>query len=54
MRVLPPYVIDSLLTLALPVSCWAGDNTDLPSNSIISKTLRVNIAFTERFSINIQ
>ena len=29
------------LTLPLPVPCWAGDNTDLPSNSNISKTVRV-------------
>ena len=54
MRVLPPYVIDSLLMLLLPVHRWAGDNTDLPSNRIISKTVRVNILFTERFSKNIQ
>ena len=54
MRVLPPYVIDSLLMLLLPAPRWAGNNTDLPSNRIISKTVRVNIVFTERFSKNIQ
>ena len=51
MRVLPPYVIDSLLMLLLPVPRWAGD---LPSNRSISKTVRINILFTERFSKNIQ
>ena len=30
----------------VPVPRWVGDNTDLPSNSNISKTIRVNIAFT--------
>lgn len=54
MRVLPPYVIDSLLMLLLPAPRWAGNNTDLPSNRIISKTVRVNTVFTERFSKNIQ
>ena len=33
------------LTLSLPVPRWAGDNTGLPSDSNISKTVRVNIAF---------
>ena len=28
---------------------WAGDNTDLPSDSNISKTVRVNIAFAATF-----
>ena len=36
------------LTLSLPVSLSAGDDTDLPSDSNISKTVRVNIAFTRR------
>ena len=40
--------------LSLPVSRWAGHNTDLPSDSNISKTLRVNIAFAEHFLKNIQ
>ena len=37
------------LTLLLPVPRCAGDNTDLHSNSNISKTIRVNIAFTTTF-----
>ena len=37
-------------TLLLFVPRWAGDNTDLPSNSNISKTVRVNIVFTTKFS----
>ena len=36
------------LTLSLPVPLSAGDNTDLPSDSNISKTVRVKIAFTRR------
>ena len=36
------------LTLSLPISRWAGDNIDLPSNRNILKTARVNIDFTER------
>ena len=36
----------NILTLSLPVTRCAGHNTDLPSNSNISKTVRVNIAFT--------
>ena len=32
--------------LSLLVFRWAGENTDLPSNSNISKTETVNIAFT--------
>ena len=47
-------VRDLLTTLSLPVPHWAGDNTDLPSDSKISRTVRVNIAFTERFLKNIQ
>ena len=38
-----------LLTLSLSVARWAGANTDLPPNSNISKTVRVNIAFTRTF-----
>ena len=34
-----------ILTLLLPVPRWAVDNTDLLSNSNISKTVRANIAF---------
>ena len=37
------------LTLLFPVPRCAGDNTDLHSNSNISKTIRVNIAFTTTF-----
>ena len=37
------------LTLSLPVSCWAGHNTNLPSDSIISKMVRVNIPFATTF-----
>ena len=37
------------LTLSLPVPRWAGANTDIPSNSNISKAVRVNIAFTATF-----
>ena len=35
-------------TLSLPVSRWAGADTDLPSNSNISKTVVVSIAFTKK------
>ena len=38
--------VQMILNLSLPVPRWAGDNTDLPSNSNISKTVTVNIAFT--------
>ena len=41
------YLGINALTHSLPVPHWAGDNTDLLSNSIISKTVRVNIALTE-------
>ena len=34
------------LILSLPVPRWASANTHLPSNKNISKTVRVNIAFT--------
>ena len=37
------------LTLSFLVPRWAGDNTNLPSKSNISKTIRVNIAFTRTF-----
>ena len=37
------------LTLSLPVTHSAGDNTDLLSNSNISKILKVNIVFTQTF-----
>ena len=33
------------LTVSLPVFRWVGDNAGLPSDSNISKTLKVNIAF---------
>ena len=42
-------VSNAILTLFLPVPRWAGDNTDLPSNSNILKTAIVNIEFTECF-----
>ena len=35
-----------MLTLSLPVPCWAGHNTDLHSASNISKRIRVNIVFS--------
>ena len=35
-----------ILTLSLPVARCAGHNTNLPSKSNISKTVRVNTAFT--------
>ena len=38
-----------ILTFPLPVPHWVGDNTDLSSNSNISKTVRVKIAFTITF-----
>ena len=37
------------LTLSLPKPHWAGDNTDLSSDSNISKTVRVNIPFANIF-----
>ena len=37
------------LNLSVPVPCWAGDNTDLPSDSNISKAARVNNTFTMFF-----
>ena len=37
-------------TLLLFVPRWEGDNTNLPSDSNISKTVRVNIVFTTKFS----
>ena len=37
------------LTLSLPVPRWADDNIDLPSDSNILKTVRVNIAFAATF-----
>ena len=36
----------SCLILSLPVPRWAGHNTNLPSDSNIWKTVRVNIAFS--------
>ena len=38
-----------ILTLSLSVAHCAGYNTDLASNSNISKTVRVSIAFTRTF-----
>ena len=37
------------LTFSLHVTRWAVANTDLPSNSNISKTVRVNNAFKKTF-----
>ena len=37
------------LALSLPVTRYARQNTDLPSNSNISKTVRLNIAFAKKF-----
>ena len=37
------------LILLLSVRCWAGDNSNLPSNSSISKTVTLNTTFTEMF-----
>ena len=37
------------LTLSLPVTHCSGHNSYLPSNTNISKTVTVNIVFTERF-----
>ena len=39
-----------MLIYSLPVPRWKGDNNDLPSNSNISKMVKVaNIAFTRTF-----
>ena len=48
------YKYFSSLVLLLPVPRWAGLPTDLPSDSNISKTVRVNIAFSVTFLNNIQ
>ena len=37
------------LTLSLLATRCAGHNTDLPSNRNISKTVRITIAFTQKF-----
>ena len=42
------------VTLFLPVNHCLGHNTDLTSNSNISKMVRVNIVFTERILESIQ
>ena len=44
-----PYKYFSSLVLLLPVPCWAGLPTDLPLDRNISKTVRVNIAFSVTF-----
>ena len=41
------YHMGNLLALSLLMVRWAGDNTDLHSNSNISKTVRVNVTFAE-------
>ena len=38
------------LTLLLPMTRWAGHNTDLPWDKNISKTVRVNIVFISTIS----
>ena len=38
-----------VLILQLPITSWVGDSTNLPSNSNISKTVKVNIAFLQIF-----
>ena len=43
--ILPFYV----LILLLPIPSWVGDSTKLPSNSGISRTVKVNIAFLRIF-----
>ena len=42
------FIIETL-TLLLSVSCWLGANTELPSNSNISKMVGVNIAFIKKY-----
>ena len=42
------------LTISLPVTLWMGHNTDLPSESNISKKIRVNIPFAKLFLKNTQ
>ena len=44
-----PLKYSIFLTLSLPVRRWAEANIDLPSNSNISKQVRVNVAFTSLF-----
>ena len=36
-------ILKASLTLSFPVPAWASDNTELTSNSIILKTVSVNI-----------
>ena len=43
------FKVYQFLILSLPVPHWADENTDLPSNSYISKTIRVNIVFISAF-----
>ena len=43
-----------MLTLFVPVPRWVAHNTDLPSDSNISKTIRLNFVFLEQFLKNIQ
>ena len=42
------FHFDILLILSLPLSRWAGANTDLPLSSNISKTVKVGILFIRR------
>ena len=41
--------ISKVLTLSLPAPRWAGDNTNLPLASIVSKTVVANVVFTKKF-----
>ena len=41
------WFLTETCSLSLPAPRWTVDNTDLPAKSSISKTVRVNIAFTE-------
>ena len=41
------WFLTDTLTLFVPVACWACDNTDLLSNSNVSKTVNVNIVFNK-------
>ena len=45
------WFFTEILFLLFPVLHWASANTDLPSNSNISKTVRVKIAFTKKPSL---
>ena len=44
-----PVIFANFFTVSFPVTHWAGVNTDLTSNSNISKTVKVSVAFTQGF-----